>query len=373
MASDPLTAAPSPGELYLLKLVAHIYLTRGAWPSWAWVEENMERVDLNAWAVLSAMPSEPTFSYGYVRHRRLTPPNAEDRIWLTLAGLRHVDEATEVVSKACKVIGALGTARANAVLDPFSTAWPEVNAAQLGPIVPTVFDVSSSLDMLPGEPASWRCQRKGPDDNWSIELSPDVRRFAGVSNIGDYLEHLAEFLARQAGGASHPPPAVSPFTLPASIDYLDTIWQLRLGKPLTQHIGMERSARLASDVSTPDEADSALSALAEVLKGLRAPGVTGIDGHPLKRLRAFFEPLPEESHPRLHDALDVLTAATQVRAGAQHFGAQRRAVPAYTQLGLSFPVVDWSAAWRQIQAVVAHAFDVIREEIQANGDVLANT
>ena len=63
----------------------------------------------------------------------------------------------------------------------------------------------------------------------------------------------------------------SPFTLPASIDYLDAVWRLRFGNRLVAPPGIERSARLAFTATSPEEADSRLSALAEVFKGLTFP------------------------------------------------------------------------------------------------------
>ena len=53
--------------------------------------------------------------------------------------------------------------------------------------------------------------------------------------------------------------------------------------------GVERSARLAFDAGSPDEVDSRLSALAELLKGLQVPGLPGVGGHALQRLGPFLE------------------------------------------------------------------------------------
>jgi hypothetical protein len=86
------------------------------------------------------------------------------------------------------------------------------------------------------------------------------------------LERLGSMLTH-ARHPSEAPVLTSPFTLPAAFDYLDTVWQLKFGKPLIVPPGLERSARLVLDVATAEEADTALSALAEVLKNLNVPSV----------------------------------------------------------------------------------------------------
>jgi hypothetical protein len=154
--------------------------------------------------------------------------------------------------------------------------------------------------------------------------------------------------------------------MPAAFDYLDAVWRLRFGEPLVVPPGLERSARLVLDVATAEEADTALSALAEVLKNLKVPGVGGLGGHPLQRLAPYLETkLPEEAMPAVSQAVTILDAARQVRASLQHVGAQSRAVKAFTDLGLTYPVADWPLAWRQVQAAVAHSCDRLRQELHS--------
>ena len=100
-----------------------------------------------------------------------------------------------------------------------------------------------------------------------VELAPQVRRFADLRDVDDFLERLGSMMA-EARQPSEAPVLASPFTLPAAFGYLDTVWQLKFGNPLSVPPGLERSARLVLDVATADEADTALSALAEVLKNL---------------------------------------------------------------------------------------------------------
>jgi hypothetical protein len=55
---------PTAEQQLVLDLVSQIYLTRGDWPAWSWLEEQLERQDLNGVAVyrsfgLSAAPAFP--------------------------------------------------------------------------------------------------------------------------------------------------------------------------------------------------------------------------------------------------------------------------------------------------------------------------
>jgi hypothetical protein len=222
-----------------------------------------------------------------------------------------------------------------------------------------------TVGLLQKEPATWHCQFNPPTEGWEeVELSPEVRRFAGVRTVEDYLSRLRLVLGHKDRAE---PTFYSPFTLAASIDYLDAVWQLHFGDTLVSPPGVERSARLAFAATSAEEADSRFSALAELLKDLRVPGVPGVGGHALERLVPFLvSVLPPESHERIRGAVAQLDAARHIRAAAQHSGARSQSVDSYTRLGISHPVSDWPGTWKQVQAVIATAFDSIRDELQAS-------
>ncbi len=367
-----LALPPTPQQKVLLDTIGSVFLQHGRWPAWAWVEEELERQDMDANAVLSSMPHEPTHGYGFVSPGRVRAPRPDFQLYLTIAGLHHVESASELVADHLALVSLLGSIRAQVALDPFDTERPRVTMKQVAnawfrdkgrppaPINP------SRLEFLSREPATWHCQLvDGSSPDWVIELSPIIRRFAGVSDVDDYLERLERILVVDAAtdsGQVH----TSPFTLPAALDYLDTVWRLKFGTGLLVPPGLERSARLALDAGTAEEVDSALSALSEVLKALNVPGQAGVGGHPLVRLVPFLRThLAEEVMPRVEAAVAIFDAARQVRASAQHVGAQARGIAALTGLGLEYPVADWPSAWRQSQQAVAHACDVMRQEVHA--------
>lgn len=358
---------PTPAQQTLIDLVGSVFHKHGEWPGWAYVEEAMDRRELSAESVLASLPRD-THNYGHVWPMRASAPLPQDRVGLTIAGLSKVSGAEHIVSSFVRLVGAMGTIRDGIRLDPFSDTRPTVTRADIVAIAGE-FDEDEGrlLDMMQKEPATWHClPNRLPTGDWTIVLAPQIRRFAGVSTVADYLARQYEYTSPVAQEPE--PPLVSPFTLPGAIDYLDVVWQLRFGKQLVVPPGVERSARLAFTATTPEEADSRLSALSELLKNLQVEGVEQVKGgHTLERLGPYLcRILPEEAHERMRNAVAVLNAARHLRAAGQHHAAQREAVSAYQILGLRYPVVNWQAAWAHIQAVVASAIDAIRDELQAN-------
>ena len=364
----PLLADLNREQQILIEEIAKVFLEHSDWPTWQYIEETLERKNLDAEILWASLPREYSLDYGYVWPPTLSTPTALQRIGLTIAGLGKVPIAQTYVDNFLALVRAIGSIRSNIRLDPFADTKPTVTRDDVvGSRWPPIMMDKSLLAFLDHEPATWRCQViTTSEDDWSIELAPSIRRFADITSLEDYLARLRELLVP----TETPPIATvdSPFTLPASVDYLDVVWRLRFEKrPLVVPPGVERSAKLAFNAVTQEEVDNRLSVLAELLKNLQVPGVDGIGGHPLQRLGPFLaRELPSESHERVDEAMQLLDAARMIRTGGQHHSAQSETVAAYSRLGLSFPVVDWPAAWQQIQRVVATALNDIRDEIYAS-------
>jgi hypothetical protein len=364
---SPLLPTLTVQQLTLIEAVASGFFLCGQWPDWEFVDETLENKGIDAIKVLASLPREHTHNYGYVAAVSMLP-RSDTEIILTIAGLSQVEKGKGLVDYFLGFVSALGNARINMRPVPRRASPPSVSRTELLTKVfgfPNMTTEEFVLAAMIREPATWKCQLvPGSDDDWSIQLSPQVRRFAGVSTVEDYLARLRDLIQPVE------PPAqetfVSPFTLPAAIDYLDVVWRLRFGKALVVPAGVERSARLAFDATTPEEADSRLSALAELLKNLQVDGTPGIGGGPLGRLVPFLtEKLPAESHQRITDAVATLDAARKLRVSGQHFSAQTDAVAAHRRLGLPYPVADWPGAWSQVQRAVTVAIDAIRDELFA--------
>lgn len=358
---------PSTEQQVLLDAVARIYLEHEKWPTWQWLNEMLERDGLDAKSILASFPRTKSYGYSYVRALNASPQPL-DKVRLTIAGLSQVHDGSVRVTMFIKFVGVLGALRSKIVLDPFGEIQPTIDKREvLSMIFPSIAVGDELLELLTGEPPLWNSQvMHQTDSGWSLlYVPPATRRFAGVNTVNGYFEVFSRLLASDEERSDET--IVSPFTLPASIDYLDAVWQNRFHKSLVVPPGVERSARLAFTATTIEEADSRLSALAELLKNLAVPGTPGVDGHPLERMKSFLSGrLPSEANDRVTNAIDVLDAARRVRVGGQHHGASPVTIAACARLDIAYPVSDWSKAWSRIQAKVAAAFDAIRDEIQAS-------
>ena len=230
----------------MLDTVAKIYLDHGKWPAWAWLEETLERQNLDAWSIVVGMPTVSTYNYGYLRPLGAARPAAQNQVGIRIAGLRHVRLASGLVAEFCSLVGALGTIRSSIELDPFANERPVAAKGDVAELLkPTALPARPLLDFLAQEPGTWHCYvRDEGDADWTIELSPTIRRFAGIRGIDEYIERLSSLLDTEVP-AIRPSFPVSPFSLPASIDFLDTAWRLRFAEPLVVSPGIERSARLS--------------------------------------------------------------------------------------------------------------------------------
>jgi hypothetical protein len=54
-----------------------------------------------------------------------------------------------------------------------------------------------------------------------------------------------------------------------------------------------------------------------------------------------------------------------IRHSIEHGDAHTKAVAAYAELGLTFPVMSWHETWAQFSAIACGALDALREEVQA--------
>ncbi len=287
---------------------------------------------------------------------------------LTIAGLSTISVANQLVAEILAFLRRLGITRSNVALDPFTDEKPKATNLPIAQVTCRHLEINDHLlEVIVGEPATWHCERVDiTNDGWSLTLPSELRRFADVNSIDDYLARLAE-LPGMFPSLPDKSEYESPFTLPAALDYLDVVWKLKFGEYLVSHVGSERICRLSTAISTSDELDSCLSAFAEMAKGFRAPGFPGVGGHPLERLPVFLKSkLPQESHNMIDEAVELLDTVRKLRHGSQHFGHHNTAPSQWAKLKLGYPIIDYSTAWKKIQSTLAGALDTIRNEIQGN-------
>jgi hypothetical protein len=353
-------------QLAILTALAAVYMQRKHWPVFQWVQAVCDDRRIDAVATLAALPRLNWYSATWPTP---TDHNLRDDqpIGLTLLGLHHAG-ASDIVEWALAALRWMADQWDETNFSPIDVVRPEVSAsAFLAGVGADAPDLSPLLpELLSKEASLTNGYAGGPDGGgqWTLYLTRRIRAFRDVASIEDYLAMQAEFLLPPT-----PPPAprtvqVSPLSLPAQMDYLDAVWQVRFGTRLLATQGTERVARLAVPVAAPEEFHAATSAFAEIVKSWRIAGGTG--GHPLQRMRdVVTADMDADTLPAVLDALDDLDAIRTLRVMGQHGGAEARGVEAFKRLGIPYPPSDWSSAWDIVRGVACDALTTLREAMRS--------
>lgn len=367
---NPLLSPLDDDQRLLLETIARPFLNANDWPYYQYVEGRLDGRDLDAAGILATLPrvSHPHpqgLRYGLTW---LEQPGRDDsRVALTIAGMAHVPALAGVVEYFLDVLRFLVARRGDAHFEPFEVVSIEITSDD----VREHFGAASlyadlTYALLDREPATWSGSRGvEPGGRWRRDLDRELRHFASVSGVEDYLDRVAAYLVPPS---PRRPVVVqsSPLDLATAFDYFDVVWHNAFGQHVFRVPNAERMTKLAFDVETVDEFDSRLSGLADLLKNLLVPGAPGVaGGHPIERLAPFLESrLPNSSSERLRDAASVLFAITRIRNVRQHGAASATVVEALREVGLPYPLMDWSTDWEVIRARATEAVNVLREEIQ---------
>jgi hypothetical protein len=206
------------------------------------------------------------------------------------------------------------------------------------------------------------------------ELSPWLRPFFGTDDATDYLARISATAPPQTAMV-----VVSPLTLAQSLDYLSIVLAQRRALNIKRLVGTANAAsfaRLALDVDDESDFADRIAALADVLNRLDVPPLdaesflpdyNGTQPASLERLRRhLLAAVDATSQANIVAAIDDLKATMTMRGGAVHtdVAVRRQYQTACTRLGLTWPVRDWSHAWRVVRARASLAFDAIRREIE---------
>lgn len=310
----------------------------------------------------------------------------EDQIALTVPGLGlcapFSAQASQVVDSYLAFLRYLASRFRSTPADPTKPRRVEVTsedvssmlteAGLLSAVDDSVLRLTQLGNVMDHEPTGWRASLSEPEAGyWTVLIGSPIRRFLHVKSLSEYLECLAEPLF-----APLLPPAPgypSSLGLPEAIDYLDAVWRLRFGTHLFRLPGATKTAKLSLPAETSDEYEARLSALADVFGRLLVPEGTGGSASrargSLKELDEFLlSQLPDESRPRISDAVATLKAINDLRRSRQHHGVERDAISASSVLGLAYPPGDWGSAWGHIQWRAVEALNAIREEIQTSDE-----
>lgn len=381
---DPLT----PAQQQLVEVVAEGYMAReGDWPLFGYVEGRLDKKRLDAWSVYTSFNSLPLLGGAY-SPLKLPDGNQQDscRIGLTVIGAHHSATMRSLNPPLPTLYFAtlryLTRRRRQARLVPDEVPRVEVTYEQVRRgllregFEPSALAPGRLLDLLAHEPPTWGEAQMSTDESWTRAVSRRVIPFAGTRDISDYAARIMATLTPTPTWAPSQP-APPPLSLAASLDYLDTVWRLVHSReePLFALQGAESTARLAQSVASGEEFSSQLSALAELLRSAHPPGSfrparKRRDGrtHPLGALLTYLDDrLSGGAAERATSAVVVFEAAIALRDGGQHPRAATRGARAHAELGLSYPISDWSGAWERLRIAVIDAADALRGELQTAG------
>jgi hypothetical protein len=228
---NDLLAPMTDEQQQLLDIVWEVFRGDGRWPIYQYVEASADKVGLDATAVLASFPRVS----GNGRYSAIwfdgppSAPTVDRQVAITIAGLRSIDEATDLVAMYLKVLNYLVRKRRSAVFAPMEMTVVRVTRGEIltdvrglhGIEIPSQM-IDAIYELMEHEPPTRGGSRARPDvGGWWRETTRDLLRFHGVSDVEDYLRRTVAFLTPPP-----PRPAVKdqpPLALPASLDFFDTV------------------------------------------------------------------------------------------------------------------------------------------------------
>jgi hypothetical protein len=367
-------------ELCLIDSVVRGFRTgKGKWPVFQYVEGTVFQDNaLDAMTIFRRCPilsigPGGLGSYGWFRVIGQHPwePVQGDQLALTVAGMSLSTNMKNDADRFVMLVGFLCERLRSFVPDPIEVVSIEVTSKQIleffdsksyPRLGTTKSDVAFLVELLQREPSTWNCQVAPKDDEESlITLNPIIRRYAGVTDVDDYVARLEDqlFPHTEVAEVVYPPG----LALPEAIDYLNAVWQMQSEhmNPLISIGRAEASARLAKECSSSEEFDAGLSAFATVIDCLDVPGAGGR----LIDLRNYLEQrLPEGSRTRAIEAVDDLRAVIDIRVWRQHDETHKRLETGMRRLNVRLPSADWRTTWSTVQWKSVRALNAIREEVE---------
>lgn len=204
-----------------------------------------------------------------------------------------------------------------------------------------------------------------PTEPWTIQVPAVLRGYHDMITAENYIDKVTELVA--------PPPlpsvplSIGALDLPYAVGYLDAVWMTRTRSHLFVNLDPASIGRLTQACGSEEEFNSLMSALADVLGQVVAPGAAKPPQHgALEAVRDYLLPsLGADAADRFRGAFQTLIRLRQIRVSTQHADARHRAVISFHEIGLPFPPASWSQAWVHIASQAMGALDVVREEVHA--------
>jgi hypothetical protein len=384
LLSEPLSA----DQLRLLRAIFEPFDRSGEWPVWQYVDLTLDaKFGLDAADVLAFLPrvgerSPVSVSYGLTwRDNSHIGPQADTRVMLTVAGLRHLGPGTEpLLGSLLVTLRCLADAQRALVPSPSQVVEATVSSGTIaeelttwsirGVSAPPVEATMRKLRQLIGhEPFLYHVvqhpRAEEEEEEWTVQVPAILRAYRNVASIGDYLD-------RVTGLVIPPEPPSAPLTsgpldIPQAVGYLDAVWKTKTRSRLFLNLDPHSTARLTLACGSEEEFNSLMSALADVLGQVVTPGKAAPPkGGALEEFRDYLlARLDPDVADCVASAIQTLIRLRHVRVAGQHSDARHKAVAAFREIGLPFPPPSWDHAWTHIAVIARGALDVLREEVHA--------
>lgn len=221
--------------------------------------------------------------------------------------------------------------------------------------------------LLEREPYLWHgFSRPAQDsDQWELKIPVSIRDYRDVTSVEEYINAVEQRVAPPEPPSQ--PLSAAPLDIPYAVSFADAVWQSRTGHPLFARPDPASVARLTQPCDSEGAFNSLMSALADVLSQVAKPGTGRAPrSGALEEVRAYLDrELDPPAAARCSDAIGTLIRVRAIRHSIEHGDARAKAVAAYAELGLPFPVASWPETWAQFSAITCGALDALREEAHA--------
>lgn len=371
----------SPEQRHLIQVMFEPFDQSGDWPVWQYVDLTLDaRHGFDAADVLSSLPevgerNPMSMAYGLIwRPDSYRPPNPDDTIALTAAGLWHLAAAEPVLTAFLATVRFLVQRQRQLVPSPLKVVEASVTSGELAEHVlglSTWSDSSPPVEMvklnrmLRHEPFLYNIQHHTSPGSWTVRVPAILREYRDVVTIDDYIAQVAGLVGKPRPPSV--PMSVGPLDIPYAVGFLDAVWENRAGSHLFVNLDPASVARLTQPCGDEEDFNSLMSALADVLGQAVVPGRKAPpQGGALEAVRDYLIPmLGEDESERVREAFETLIHIRRIRVNAQHADKRHRAVTTFKAVGLPFPPANWPQTWAHIAALAKGALDILREEVHA--------
>lgn len=366
----------------LVDIIGDQWQRNGRWPVYDYIERTFRRQ--TGLSSLATMAQLPVVGRYFMLFDEDGQPwgNPDRRVGLTAAGFYHFPQLRDHAVQLVTAVRLIADRDAHLTPDPERVVKLDLTIEGVFDAIDPWLSTWSPADLgtaLRQEPPLWGALVDHPPIAEARSLAsskrirPDHRLsgFVGVSGLDDYLCRVVRLL----GAGARPPVEAqlpSALGLAEALGYLDAVWRVQAGSHLLGHVNPSAAAKLAASCSSPDEFDARLSALADILAGVRVElavdaekAASAAGEKSLARLRRRLEAeLERDAFARASETVSDLQRAVRVRAAGQHSGAMSEMAGTFERFGVKYPPMDWGMAWEQVRARCAAAVNAIREELE---------